>query len=432
MQIIRRPIHWLRRVIGIPNVIHALSREIGSLRTDLTACEGRRLDDPNVIHPLIREIGDLRADLGAHETRQLDDLRQYLDEKVADLQFQVAQDAAGLAPQVAEILSAKREVCQPPIPRDLLTLYRLSQPAEPDEQLGLSDLSELEELSRKGLFVVGNARSGTGILFRCLNLSRDVYLMGEANLFFKHREPDFRSWHNQEHKKVNTPPYKGTFLPEPPIPLRGGLAYLAWLARHYRYVGEKLAFGPGNTVNGVPFQDVFFEFQSRFFFLATYVLIVRAPAECVWSMHKMFPSLAIESLIECWLRSLNLCIDLYSVFPNCHLILLENLTAQTIAHISQVLQTDIPLPAKMLSDEAQKSRLPKAQIPEVLADFRGPLQDCSEIYDCLASLFSPHTLRYDSEHDPVVPLPEALKPRIARVLDSVVPGSTCLKYKIAG
>jgi len=429
MRILQKPVRLLRNIIGVPNVIHALIREIGSLRADLTAHEARQLED------LRKHLDEKVANLYSQVTRDVAGLApqiaQIVDEKVAGLHSQLTQGVAGLAPQIAQIVSAKWDTCQPAVPRELLTLDRLSRLVEPDEQLRLSDLSELEELSKKGLFVVGNARSGTTILLRCLNLSRDVYLMAESNLFFKHREPNFRSWHNQEHEKVNTPPYKGTFLPEPPIPLQGGLAHLAWLARHYRYVGEKLAFGPGNTVNGVPFQDVFFEFQSRFFFLATYFLIVRTPVECVWSMHKMFPSVAIESLIECWLRSVSLCIDLYSVFPNCYLILFENLTSQTIARISQVLQTEIPLPPTMLTDEAKNSRLPKAQVPEVLADFRGPLQDCSEIYDCLTSLFSPHTLRYDSEGDLVVSLLETLKPRIARVLDSVIPGSTCLKYKIA-
>ena len=82
MQIIRRPIRWFRRIIGIPNVIHALIREVGSLRADLTA----------------------------HETRQLDSLRKHLDEKTTDLRSQFSSQFVDLNARLGFCVTTAGEV----------------------------------------------------------------------------------------------------------------------------------------------------------------------------------------------------------------------------------------------------------------------------------------------------------------------------------
>jgi hypothetical protein len=411
---IRKLIHLLRRIIGIHNVVDVLG-QIPRQTADLMAL-----------------ANDLSADPSAPRDGQPDSLKAHLEEEATVPHSCLTEQIAEAAPQIARTAWAKPAYVPPRLPPDLRTLEHLARGLQANGDLDLRDLCELEALGKKGLFVVGNVRSGTSILQRCLNLSKDVYLLDESDIFRNHSKSDFRWWFHQKHEGFRNAPIKGRFIPAPPIELPSGMAYLAWLARHYRYVGEKITFGPMCTLEGVPYPDVFFAFQSQFFFLAAYFIIVRNPIECIWSSHKMFYEVPIESVIECWLRSVNLAIDLYAAFPNCYMIFFEDLANQTIDRISQILQTEIRLPGKMLNDEAKCSRLPKGEIPEDLSDFRRPLEDCMEIYDHLTSLFSPHTLFYDGEGDMLEVLPGALKARIAQTLDSVIPGATCLKYKIAG
>ncbi|MHC4179760.1 MAG: hypothetical protein ACYSWU_19805, partial [Planctomycetota bacterium] len=241
MQIIRRFLRLLRRIMGTQNVIDALER------IDSQSADGRA-----------------RAD------RSLHDLREYLEGEMAALHTRLTRQISDLPPQIPAMVSTGPHQVRPTVSQELQTLHRLAQVRQPDGRLGLLDLDELEGLSKSGVFIVGNARSGTTILFKCINLAKDVYLLGEGNLYANHGNPEFRSSYNETHEHLRNPRAKGFFLPEPPVSLQGGMAYMAWLARHYRYVGDKLAFGVGCTRDGVPHQDAFFEFQTRYFFLAKY------------------------------------------------------------------------------------------------------------------------------------------------------------------
>jgi len=59
-------------------------------------------------------------------------------------------------------------------------------------------------LSDRGLFVVGHARSGTTILLDALNSSRDVYCLGEANLHKTIEKTDFSIWFNTMHRSFRS------------------------------------------------------------------------------------------------------------------------------------------------------------------------------------------------------------------------------------
>jgi hypothetical protein len=370
-------------------------------------------------------------DLVEHANHQLADWIAYTDEKIAELQYCLARQLATLAPGSAQMVVCNPDHAQSGPPDRPQMLDRLARHLESNRHLGWHDLEALEGLSKKGVFVVGNARSGTTVVQRCLNLSKDVYLLDESNVYVNHSKPEFCSWFNQHHEQSDNIPAKGTFIPTPPIPIRGGLAYLAWLARNYRYVGEKHAFGPHGSFNGVPFQEVFFQFQSRFFFPATYFLVFRKPAECVWSMHKMFPNATIESLIESWLRSANLCIDLYAAFPNCHMLFFQDLTKETISRMSQILQTEIPMPPEMLSDRFVRSSLAAGEIPPRLRAFRDPLDQCLEVYQQLRDGFSPHTLLYHGSGG-LRTFAALLKEKIAEILDAIVSLPRHPKHRAAG
>ena len=142
-------------------------------------------------------------------------------------------------------------------------------------------LNLLKRIEKKGLFVLGNSRSGTTILKRILNGSREVYLLGEANLFRESSRTDFREYYNQKHatRRAQT---KAKYIPRPIFPEMNGMVTLDRLGSKNKYVGEKNAFGYFHD------RDAWLDYQTRFFLDSTYFFIVRKPAETVFSMSKMF------------------------------------------------------------------------------------------------------------------------------------------------
>ncbi|WP_143288360.1 hypothetical protein [Calothrix rhizosoleniae] len=60
-------------------------------------------------------------------------------------------------------------------------IQELEKKSQITEKLNISD-DDYETLCQGGLFVIGSARSGTSILYEFLNLSQDIFLLGEANL----------------------------------------------------------------------------------------------------------------------------------------------------------------------------------------------------------------------------------------------------------
>ena len=194
---------------------------------------------------------------------------------------------------------------------------------------GLSS-EQLGVLGDKGVFIVGNARSGTAILCDCFNLSPEIFLLGEANVYLHHRRDDFAAKFNRQHEDVRNRRGKGTYLPPAIAAESGGMAALWRMGRFHRYVGEKIAFGPHGTVGGQSHQELFFAFHARYFYASKYFLTLRAPAECIWSMAKMFPQKDPRELYESWLNTLKIQLDLLHAFPNAYLILFENLRTENL------------------------------------------------------------------------------------------------------
>jgi len=196
----------------------------------------------------------------------------------------------------------------------------------------LSD-EDYERLNEKGLFIVGSARSGTTILCRCLNVSKDIYLLEEANLFLTHDRDDFVEYFNAQHIAYENYRTKGTFIPPIPTSGKSGFAFLAQMSRRYRYVGEKVAFG----VSDQPLQELFFMFQAKYFYYSTYFLTIRHPVEVAWSMSKMFPEFSKEQVFMSWLKTLKIIIDIYETFPKAYVLFFEDLNANTVSVIGEML-----------------------------------------------------------------------------------------------
>jgi hypothetical protein len=276
------------------------------------------------------------------------------------------------------------------------TQTRLERLQRPELRTTYFDLSvdDIRAVAEHGLFIVGNARSGTSILLDCFNLSPEVFLFGEANLYIRHLCEDFAEEFNRLHVGFKNRRGKGTYVPPSPLPESGGVAALRRMALHHRYVGEKVTFGPHGTINGQSHQEAFFAFQARWFYASKYFLILRTPAECVWSMKKVFPDRHPSALYESWLRTLEIQLDLLHTFPNVYLIFFDNLSAETFPRINALLGTQIEPGPGILREDRQRSRLDGGRLPPELSAFQQFNDLCVQLYLEMKEAFCPRTLTF--------------------------------------
>jgi hypothetical protein len=265
-------------------------------------------------------------------------------------------------------------------------------------RLTADDLSAVE---RQGVFVVGSARSGTTILSDCLNVSRDIYMLQEACFFCSDLAAKYVGWEkydfaqnfNERHISYGNRREKGTYVPTSDTPDRSPLEFMNRMRPKYRYVGEKVAFGPEPHYMGDNWEADFLAYHARYFYHSHYFITVRAPHEALWSMHKMFPDRPIAGLFEAWLRTLRTVLDLYLAFPNTYFFVLEWLDEALIGKIADILQTEIPLPDEMLGRHYQLSALGRNETVPVLQPYRAWLAECAAIYRDVREAFSRDTLQ---------------------------------------
>ena len=130
------------------------------------------------------------------------------------------------------------------------------------------------------LFVVGSARSGTTILQNALNHSGDVFIMGEPDLHRENEEQGFRARYNARHRSWSNQETKSTFLP-PVTEIDGSWRdHVAWLGRHYRWVGAKIV---ANAIRSPDEMEQIFTFHAREFYDARYIFTFRNPVSVIAS-----------------------------------------------------------------------------------------------------------------------------------------------------
>ena len=255
------------------------------------------------------------------------------------------------------------------------------------------DRQTLGRLERQLLFVVGCARSGTTALTRALNRSPELLLLEEPNFFANSGVADFAAFFNRMHRDWGTPRMKGTYVRPPVEPEVGPLPMLVRLAEEYRYVGGKIAFGPSD--DGYNWPEAFIEYHAKYFFHARRLVIVRRPAESIWSMHKMFPDRRLPLLFATWLRSAATCIDAYRVFPGVRWMFFEDLGEEAIGRFAATIPLEIAVPPGMLSRSYVGSNVGEGELPPPLAPFAALCSGCTEIYRELRDNFCRERLLYN-------------------------------------
>jgi hypothetical protein len=253
---------------------------------------------------------------------------------------------------------------------------------------------DYDHLSRMGIFIVGCARSGTSILCDCLNQSPEMLLLGEAHFYLHHQITNFVDIFNQRHAFEEHPRHKGTFIPPANIPENSGFDILFRMSNHYKYVGEKIVFGPHGKYGNEYVQELFFNFHATYFYSSKYILIMRRPTEAIWSMLKMFPDRSLNSIIECWLKSIKIQIDVFHVFPNAYILFFENLNLESIINLCSIMGIDIRISQGMIREQNRYSLLAPGEIPEQLAKYAKICLDCEEIYQQIKSEINPDTYKF--------------------------------------
>ena len=232
---------------------------------------------------------------------------------------------------------------------------------------------------RPALFVVGAARSGTTVLQNALNSSPEVFLLGEANLYRRPLLENFVRSYNEMHRSFGNQATKSTYCP-PLADAPDWPSVLQALARHYRYVGDKIAFGPENYRTAGDFVD----FHLRMFYESWYIFTFRRPDEVTRSMMAMFPATDFAECCRIYLETVRTYVFMRRICKRVIGLDYHQLDAARFRELGRVLDVDLRHAHRYFRREATTPRDctfagAKADIVERMNTVFHSLVDCDHL-----------------------------------------------------
>jgi tetratricopeptide (TPR) repeat protein len=238
------------------------------------------------------------------------------------------------------------------------------------------------------IFVIGHARSGTTFLFDFLNTDKNAFILGEADIYWRHLVPAFPEYFNRENAKLGRSWVKGHYIP-PCIPSdMPGRDVLNKLAEFYTYVGDKIALGPNR-----PEQSIIWQYYAAEYFHSNYIFTFRDPIAAVISMRRMFPEESFRNLIAAWLQTAEFMIRFMSFLPNVYMLPTERFSARVLKSLNDRLGLNAivvgeaikPPPGADISaveeiDEFERATLQKAKVIYSELNYTWNAQDFSCFY----------------------------------------------------
>ncbi len=384
-----------------------MAKMLSHTRTLLTGFSNKHHEVATALECLSRVLGD--TTMNTHQG-------------IGDIQRAVAaarSEQSATSRQLAELL----EMVRGSIPA---ILELLSPPPPPPAPEFTNE--QRRAIDDKGLFVYGCARSGTTILYETLNLSQDVFLLGEACFFLESNRKDFRAAHWRKHENYRSVRSKGLYLPAWDTGSGTALELVQELGGRYRYVGEKVAVGPWIFDYGIEDHAQFFEFQAKHFYHSKYIVIIRHPNEVTRSMVRMWPDYTPERMLATWIAATQASVEILLTFPNALLVDFANLDEAMVGRLGQWLGVEILVPAGRFSTEFRKSA--GGKIPPEFSGLEDVGRKLVEIYERIIQSFDPETFLYTGRTHPrqfgqqVVEELRALQNRLVKpVTSTVTPGT---------
>lgn len=200
-----------------------------------------------------------------------------------------------------------------------------------------------QALGRRGLFVIGHARTGTTVLANALNDSEHVLILNEADLYGDPGTPDFRARHNGLHRRLQNQENKGNFCPKLFDGDRGWDAYLIALAAHYRYVGAKMVITPQSPPDTI---ERVLGFATRYFYGSHFLFTFRHPADvfgsnlglAAWSGAE---GAAFRTVAGSILKVMRLYIHMIRTMPHVAAVFHESVGSETFTRLGERLGLDL-------------------------------------------------------------------------------------------
>lgn len=300
-------------------------------------------------------------------------------------------------------------------------LQTASMQLEPSRGSQASALTlTLPELNERWLTIVGAARSGTTILASCFNQSPDIHLLEESNLYANARHDNFPAYFNNMRRNIGKFKRRGTHLPEAPFSLTGPFEYFGWLGTQHRIIGEKLAFGPHGLYGDRTHQEAFFDFNWKYFYSGTYILLLRHPVPTIKSMSKMFPDRPVRALIETWLQTAALLVDCYLCLPHCYWLFFDRMDVSDVYRLAEILNVDVTLPDGMF-DKRHCRTDSNDELPDWLLPYERLCRECMTVYHRLQEAFSEDTYRYALPNTPPIGFFQSINAKLHAALEDCSP-----------
>lgn len=242
-------------------------------------------------------------------------------------------------------------------------------------------------LNRSGLFVVGNARSGTTILMDILNSSPEVFLFSEYNLHILRRFPatDFGYGPSNRleafvaRRLDQFPLYEKCSQIQPWL-LELNDESMLWnhLSRHFPYVGDKIAMGAADY-GGYSEPQLALELFKNIPFASAF-LPLRSPIDAAASMRRKFSEIPSSRIVESVRDSLRCVLELYALMGRSVLVFHEDLQPAIIDEIAEHLQTKLTVSPDLVSKEFVTPWKDDPELKRMFPEWRA-LQELEEIYE---------------------------------------------------
>lgn len=249
------------------------------------------------------------------------------------------------------------------------------------KQIAAMSDEELDDLSQRGIYVIGHGRSGTTMLHDLVNLDANAVLLGESNLFLHFCRRRFVACFNEQHARNDLLRSKSLFISNLDDSA-SAMSVVLGLSKRWNRVGEKIAVHPAWEQR---YYRRLVDFQTAMFFNSDYVLPVRDPREVVVSFMKLQPDLSRDQCIASYALSLRTTLEIYFQFPRCYLFPFPWLFDQDVVkRLLDVVNLDADIPEGMISHRNVKTKA--SDCPE-------DVQPLVDVYNAIVEGVSQETFR---------------------------------------